>query len=89
MLPFDAAKSRVQVALGTATASPAGTSVVGALVQLWRERAVYRGLTPMLVRAVPVHMVYLPCYTFLMGSFAPGTTAEVALRRHRSTGDIC
>jgi hypothetical protein len=36
-----------------------------ALVQLWREGAMYRGLGPVLARGVPVHMAYLPVYDFV------------------------
>ena len=33
-----------------------------ALLQLWREGGMYRGVGPVLARAVPVHMAYLPVF---------------------------
>ena len=106
--PFDTAKSRMQVAFGSADARGGPThqpqmGIVSALSQLWREGSMYRGLSAMLVRAVPVHVVYLPCFGFLMGVVAPRASAtgaagrgvgdEVwgsssrALRRRRSRGE--
>ena len=72
--PFDVVKSRVQVTLGApSAASPSAAKGIGsALAELWRERAMYRGISAMLVRAVPVHVVYLPTYSFLMARFGSG-----------------
>jgi hypothetical protein len=87
--PIDAAKSRMQVAVGGGAAVGAGPGahapgVLQVLGTLWREGAAYRGLSAMLVRAVPVHMVYLPCYSFLLARISrPRTTAEPDERRGR------
>jgi len=73
--PIDAAKSRAQVA-----ASGGGSpGVLGGLGQLWREGAMYRGLSAMLLRAVPVHMVYLPMFGLVMGALGR-TGGRAALR---------
>lgn len=82
--PFDGAKSRMQVA-------SSGSAVLPVLAEMYREGALYRGLAPMLARAVPVHMVYLPCYTFLIARLAPRPApcqapSASTLRRSRSTG---
>jgi hypothetical protein len=76
--PIDSIKSRIQVA-GSALAvqdttrtGPGGMvdmrtlRVSEAFVQLWREGGVYRGITPVLLRAVPVHMCYLPVFDFML-----------------------
>ena len=61
--PLDAAKTRLQ-----ASADPAvrAQGVLPALRALAREGALYRGLGPVLARALPVHMAYLPVYDFAM-----------------------
>mmetsp|Transcript_10920 Transcript_10920/g.25689 ORF Transcript_10920/g.25689 Transcript_10920/m.25689 type:complete len:344 (-) Transcript_10920:206-1237(-) len=72
--PIDTAKSRMQVAVGnkggSETAARGGPGVLAVLRSLWREGKAYRGVSAMLVRAVPVHMVYLPCYSFLLARLA-------------------
>ena len=71
--PVDAIKTRMQVAEGqmktttTAAVPPQmknlrGMAVHEALRQLWREGGMYRGMGPVLARAVPVHMAYLPVF---------------------------
>jgi hypothetical protein len=69
--PVDAAKSRAQVAASGGT--PLG--IVGGLAELWREGAMYRGLPAMLLRAVPVHIAYLPMFGVVMGTLG-GTRAR-------------
>ena len=70
IFPIDAAKSRMQ----TAGTREAGGMVdlrrsgpLAALAQLWREGALYRGLGPVLVRSVPVHIAYLPVFDLVAG----------------------
>ena len=36
------------------------------MLTLYRERALYRGLAPVLARAIPVHAAYLPVYDVVM-----------------------
>ena len=71
--PVDSIKTRMQVAEGqmkttTTNAVPPqmknlrGMAVHEALRQLWREGGMYRGMGPVLARAVPVHMAYLPVF---------------------------
>ena len=62
--PLDAAKSRQQLAVDSGGGGPLG--IRAGLLQLWRENALYRGLSPMLLRALPVHIVYLPSFAFFM-----------------------
>lgn len=69
--PVDAAKSRAQVA--ATGGRPLG--IVGGLAELWREGAMYRGLPAMLLRAVPVHIAYLPMFGVVMGALG-GTGAS-------------
>ena len=67
IFPVDAIKTRMQVTVGPAHGG-AGMADMRALradqavLQLWREGALYRGIGPVLARAVPVHMAYLPVY---------------------------
>jgi len=56
--PLDSVKTRLQVLPGGTVRSTFG--------KLWREKALYRGIGPVLVRAVPVHAAYLPVYDFVM-----------------------
>ena len=44
--------------------------VLSALAGLYREGALYRGFAPILARALPVHMAYLPVYDFAMAALA-------------------
>ena len=60
---LDAAKTRIQASTDPAVRSQ---GVLSALRALARERALYRGFAPVLVRALPVHMAYLPVYDFVM-----------------------
>ena len=62
--PIDAAKSRIQAATGAGSARSVG--LIPALVSLWRDGAMYRGVSSMMARAVPVHLAYLPVYGLLM-----------------------
>ena len=41
-------------------------ALLPALAALWREGAMYTGVSSMLLRAVPVHLAYLPVYGLLM-----------------------
>lgn len=69
--PIDAAKSRQQVAtVGIAGSSHSGglTGLVHGLLALQREGALYRGLGAMLLRAIPVHMVYMPTYSLVLAA---------------------
>lgn len=63
--PIDAAKSRAQARLGSASGG-AAVGLLPGLRELWREGTMYRGVSTMLLRAVPVHMVYLPLYSQLL-----------------------
>ena len=71
--PVDAVKSRMQVEERGGGGGGGGqqqhrlTSMRGmkahhALRQLWREGGMYRGIGPVLIRAIPVHMAYLPVF---------------------------
>ena len=64
--PLDAAKTRSQA---STDASVRAQGVFSALKELARERALYRGFGPILARALPVHMAYLPVYDFMMATF--------------------
>jgi len=64
VFPIDSAKSRLQA--GAAGRGDGVGGLLPALAALWRERALYRGIESMLVRAVPVHIAYLPVYGLLM-----------------------
>ena len=59
--PLDAAKSRAQVA-----GAAGGGGMLAALASLVREGAAYRGVSLNLIRAVPVHLAYLPVYGVIM-----------------------
>ena len=67
--PIDSLKSRTQVALGTEQQSTQGTGPLGilrGLAELWREGKCYRGVSAMLLRAIPVHAVYMPTYSLTL-----------------------
>jgi len=64
--PVDAAKSRQQLQVG----GGAPLSAAAALRQLWREGTLYRGMSPILLRSMPVHLVYLPSYSLIMKCLA-------------------
>ena len=54
-----------------------GMRIHGALLQLWGEGAMYKGIGPVLLRAAPVHMAYLPVYDYVFGQlekFPPSHT---------------
>ena len=61
--PVDAAKSRQQLQVQS-RAPP--LSAAATLRELAREGALYRGLSPVVIRSMPVHLVYLPSYSFFM-----------------------
>ena len=61
--PLDVAKTRIQ-ACTDPLVRPEG--VLSALKTLAREGALYRGFSPILMRALPVHMAYLPVYDLVM-----------------------
>lgn len=56
--PLDSVKTRLQVLQG-------GT-IGSTFRQLVAERALWKGMGPVLARAVPVHAAYLPVYDFVM-----------------------
>jgi solute carrier family 25 carnitine/acylcarnitine transporter 20/29 len=62
--PVDAIKTRMQVAEGAGHGAGDMRRLRPdqALLQLCREGALYRGIGPVLARAVPVHVAYLPVY---------------------------
>jgi len=67
VFPIDTAKTRMQLA--GAVGCPKDfrkISIYTAFQQLRREGALYRGFGPTLVRAVPVHMAYLPVFDVVM-----------------------
>jgi solute carrier family 25 carnitine/acylcarnitine transporter 20/29 len=65
--PIDAAKSRQQIFYGLRDDSGrARTSLLGVLKELKRERALYRGVGVVVLRSIPLHGMYLPCYDFAM-----------------------
>lgn len=61
--PLDAAKTRIQA---STDAGVRAQGVLSAMKGLAREGALYRGFAPVLARALPVHMAYLPVYDFVM-----------------------
>ena len=65
VFPIDAAKSRMQAATAHSSGE-GGRALLPALAALWREGAMYTGVSSMLLRAVPVHLAYLPVYGLLM-----------------------
>ena len=69
IFPIDAAKSRVQLSVNRH--SSGGVGIGGAFMQLFRERALYRGLSVQYLRAIPVHMAYLPVFTLCMHYLDP------------------
>lgn len=90
--PIDALKSRRQVALGTERQQTgANAGILRGLVELWREGACYRGVGAMLLRAIPVHAVYMPTYSLVLralsgeGGAAGGGDGQPQLRRRRSS----
>ena len=94
--PIDALKSRRQVALGTELeATGANVGVLRGLLALWREGACYRGVSAMLLRATPVHAVYMPTYTIVLKALSGGDSESkessarsgggLPLQRRRST----
>ena len=73
--PVDAVKTRMQVeergggggggrgqSQSHRLTSMRGMQAHHALLQLWREGGMYRGIGPVLIRAIPVHMAYLPVF---------------------------
>jgi hypothetical protein len=68
IFPIDAVKTRMQVAGDSGQGLVKGMVDMRslradqALLQLCREGALYRGIGPVLARAVPVHVAYLPVY---------------------------
>jgi len=59
--PLDAVKTRMQV-----NEVYKADGVTRNMMSLYKERALYRGLAPVLARAVPVHAAYLPIYDIVM-----------------------
>lgn len=77
VFPIDSAKSRMQAKVdagvgrgGSGGGGGGAAGILPALAQLWREGTMYRGLSSMLLRAVPVHMAYLPVYGLFMTAVA-------------------
>lgn len=59
---------------GSAGGGPGGVhNLLPTLAALFREGAAYRGVSSMLVRAVPVHVAYLPVYGLLMATLSPAS----------------
>jgi len=56
-MPWPAAVTRVR---------PPAARMLAALASLVREGAAYRGVSLNLIRAVPVHLAYLPVYGVIM-----------------------
>ena len=54
IFPIDAAKSRIQAGTGRASSS----GLLEALLVLWHEGAMYRGISSMLIRAIPVNTLF-------------------------------
>ncbi len=75
--PIDAAKSRQQVA--------GGEGLLRGILALWREGAMYRGVSAMLLRAVPVHAVYMPTYTFVLRCLSAPSSTPVPVRHVSSS----
>ena len=46
-------------------------NVLPTIAALFREGRAYAGISTMLVRAVPVHVAYLPVYGLLMATLSP------------------
>ena len=74
--PIDSAKSRIQAASATTGGGGGGVAtavhnVLPTIAALFREGRAYAGISTMLVRAVPVHVAYLPVYGLLMATLSP------------------
>jgi len=84
--PVDAIKTRMQSVGGEkdvrALADLRSMTIGGAFVQLWKEGSMYRGLVPVLLRAIPVHMAYLPVYDVVYHSLCK--SRRTANARHNS-----
>ncbi len=65
--PIDSAKARVQVRSNGKFCTSQGMR--GMIVELACERALYRGLSTVLVRAIPIHALYLPTFDYLLQFF--------------------
>lgn len=83
--PIDALKSRRQVALGSTSARDFG--ILRGLLELWREGACYRGVSAMLLRAIPVHAVYMPAYSLVLRLVSSAGDAGGLKRRQSTHGD--
>jgi len=57
------------------------------LLELWREGACYRGVSAMLLRAVPVHAVYMPAYSLVLRLVSGAGDAGGLKRRQSTHGD--
>jgi hypothetical protein len=68
MFPIDAAKTRQQLVRSSADGQPRG--IVAGLQALRRKNALYKGFGPVALRAIPVHMCYLPIYDAAMSWLA-------------------
>ena len=62
--PFDAAKSRQQVFFDVS--GRVKRSLLSTLKELKQERALYRGVGVVILRSIPLHGMYLPCYDFAL-----------------------
>ena len=60
--PLDSVKTRLQ----TSDKPVARDAIKSTFRQLYREKALYKGIAPVLMRAIPVHAAYLPVYDFAM-----------------------
>ena len=46
--------------------APGPLGILRGLAELWREGKCYRGVSAMLLRAIPVHAVYMPTYSLTL-----------------------
>ena len=64
---IDSAKARVQVRSNGKFCTSQGMRDM--IVELACERALYRGLSTVLARAIPIHALYLPTFDYLLQFF--------------------
>ena len=71
IFPIDSVKTRLQNSQFTRKVNLFGNGgALGCFLQSWREKSLYRGLSPILLRSVPVHALYFVLYEVILGFFA-------------------
>jgi solute carrier family 25 carnitine/acylcarnitine transporter 20/29 len=70
IFPIDSVKTRLQNSqLTRKTGLFDNGGAFACFLQSWRERTLYRGLSPILIRSVPVHALYFVFYEVILGFF--------------------